>query len=538
MSDLARLAAAIAKSSDPELSTQLIRYLDSTVAPCNQFALANLLLTRKSLDARIRPLHSSQLSELASGKSNAKLRMAWLADETSAFVSAAELARELLAKLEPIERDDRATHQELNPYDSVRCLTELCYFVRRNWAKRTGSGLKAADIKTVAQRIALSDLSVKACFELLIAGGIVMPEGQSWRLSRLADDWLSLDFAERWIALSRTVINQIGEAEVATALRVGANLAGIIRDSYPLVRSEADTWIRSTAAMGLVSAGRVTPLMVLIQECQNDDPELIEQVRAAMPTDEPRLIVQSDLRVVVTGPITAELWAQLEGFCDSTDLGVVSSFQLNLASVTLGLEAGWTSQSIADFLEQKSRREVPQPVLFLLRDAERRFGHLEVASTQSGSKVVSRDSILLTQIQNESRLASFRLSRSADDALESTVSARELTLALLAAGYPAVMQVHPMTQSGDLSKTGADWVSNWIRVIRAIATQKESNEQLLQLALRESAPLLVTYASPTGSNTVTVRVLGVTAQRIRCREIGGDAELTLPQSSITNMSFG
>jgi hypothetical protein len=100
------------------------------------------------------------------------------------------------------------------------------------------------------------------------------------------------------------------------------------------------------------------------------------------------------------------------------------------------------------------------------------------------------------------------------------------------------MQVHPMTQSGDLSKTGADWVSNWIRVIRAIATQKESNEQLLQLALRESAPLLVTYASPTGSNTVTVRVLGVTAQRIRCREIGGDAELTLPQSSITNMSFG
>ena len=536
MSDLARLAAAIAKSSDSELSAQVSRYLDSTVTPCNHYALATQLLSKRALEARIRPLTAVELEKLASGASSPSLRAAWLADESAAYFSARELATELRGRHSSISGAEET--RELNPYDSVRCFTELCYLVRKNWTRRSAAGMRAADLRLVSQRLGISDSLARACFALLVSGGQVMAQGESWQVSQVGERWLSLDFPARWIAMAKTALSSGKVLDFNTLLEPGANLSSFIRDSFPLISSDGELFIRNMAAVGLLSAGRVTELFPLLQRLEQNSAQLIEAVTKTMPRDEPRVIVQSDLTIVATGPLTADLWGQLEEFSDPQELGLVSRFAMNLASVTNGLQVGWTADSIGEFLAAKSAREVPQPVWFLLRDAQRRFGDLEVLAVGQATAVTSPDSILLTQIQNQPELAPLRLKRASDNRLESSFGGREVALALRASGYPALMPQQAATTSTSAQQAAEDWVEQWVRAIRATSTEGDSKEQLLQLALRSAVPLCITYNGPGGASTVTVRVLGMTEQRIRCRELGAEAELTLPQSSITQIALG
>ncbi len=539
MSDLARLSASIERTNDSLLLSQLQKYVTPAANPGNQFALASLLLGKRSLEARVRGLASSQLADLLAGKSSAILESAWLADEGSALDAAVALATDLISKNASSSTEPPALAIEASPFDAVRCLTEICYFTSRYWAKTSGRGLRAADARLLTQRLQLPEQVIQVCFELLQTQGLVISDGQSWVPSQRGESWMATDYAERWLQITRHFLESTTLAGAKELLTPGLDLASFLRTEYPLLRPGEDSLIRSSAALGLLSEGRVSPLLLLFLSAEPDSPRLVAEIAQLMPSKPPGVIVQSNLSILVTGPMTAKLWRDLDEVAESIELGVASTFRLSLASVTNALQKGWTPSSIAEFFAEQSGREIPQPLGFLLRDAERRFGQLDVLVEPRGCSVRSRDAILIAQIQNEPGLAGLRLRLTDAETLESTLSWREVGLALRASGYPALMHPAPAPEAPQSKSYSTGWAGEWLQAIRsATGSGENTREQLLQFALRDGIPLSITFRGPSGVTTVSVRVLGVTPQRIRCREIGREAELTLPQSSISEITIG
>lgn len=539
MSDLARLATSIERASDSALLTQIQRYVEPSSTPGNQFALANLLLGKKSLESRIRSLSKTELANLKANKSSAALRAIWLADEQSVFDAALNLAAELSAKTDAGLAAIAPPDVEVSVFDAVRCFTEICYSTERHWLKVSGRGLKASDVRQLAERLRLPEPVVHSCSQMLVNQELLAADSQGWAVTKRGASWLKLNFADRWLQIANETLSGSVLAGKSLIVKAGDDFSAKLSDEFPLLKSGVSSLVQAAMALGLLSAGKANQLLVQLQAAETSSSRLMKLLEQTFPAEQPKVIVQSDLTILVTGPLTSSLWDQLDAITESLELGTASKFRINLASVTRALQAGWTPKSIATLLAELSGREVPQPVSFLLRDAERRFGELEVMAEHRGCSIRSRDAILITQIRNEPSLATFKL-RSADArTLESPLCAREVGLGLRAAGYPALLPVRSSPQSFHPTIENSNWANEWLQAIRVGTDSVESTQaQLLQFALRDAIPLNIRYRGPTGETTVSVRVLGVTPQRIRCREIGREAELTLPQSSIREISIG
>ena len=539
MSDLARLATSIERASDASLLTQIQKYVEPNSAPGNQFALANLLLGKRSLEARIRSLSKTELAELLATKTSAALRAVMLADELSAFDAAVNLAAELAAKSDASSAAIAPLDFEVSVFDAVRCLTEICYATERHWLKVSSRGLKASDAKQLAERLRLPEVVVHSCSQLLVNQELLAADSQGWVVTKRGTSWLKLNFADRWFQIANEALSSSVLRGKILNLKAGDDLAAKLSDEFPLLKSGVSSLVQAAIALGLLSAGKANQLFVQLQTADTESSRVLKLLEGTFPAEQPKVIVQSDLTILVTGPLTSSLWDQLDAIAESLELGMASKFRINLASVTRALQAGWKTKSIGTLLAELSGREVPQPVSFLLRDAERRFGELEVMAEPRGCSIRSRDAILIAQIKNESNLGPFKLRSTDARTLESPLGAREVGLGLRAAGYPALLPARPLQQSTHPDVGVSNWANEWLQAIRAGTESEESTRaQLLQFALRDAIPLSIRYRGPTGEATVSVRVLGVTPQRIRCREIGREAELTLPQSSIQEISIG
>lgn len=537
MSDLARLAALIESTSEPMLSNQIAKFVDPNAPPGNQFALASLLLSRRSLEARIRGLSRERLTHLIAGKSDPDLKSAWLADESGAFEAAASQASELLAKSEASKSPEIPMATEVSVSDSVRYLTEICYFTRRHWLKASNRGLRTADIRALALRLHSSEEVIRICFDLLVARGLIETRDYSWVLSQRGEQWLTQDFAQRWLSVAEEALKVSPISFITKQSASQGGLATQLHLHYPLLSLEIASIVSTLGALGLLSAGEPESQLLGLFEEQVSAKQRIAEISKRTSTVQPKVVIQSDLSVLVTGPLTERLWSDLDEVAQAQELGIASSFRITLASVTSALQAGWSTSKISKFLAEQSGRDVPQPVSFLLRDAERRFGELEVFAEPRGCSIRSRDAILLTQIQNEPSLSHLRLRQTDPNHFESHLHWREAGLSLRAAGYPALL---PTVQAPKLlgRETASNWIAGWLSAIRVGAQSEASTRaQLLQFALRDALPLRICYRGPQGDATVLVRVLGVTPQRIRCREVGREAELTLPQSSISEISI-
>jgi hypothetical protein len=274
-------------------------------------------------------------------------------------------------------------------------------------------------------------------------------------------------------------------------------------------------------------------------------------VVAGLPAQAKKLIIQADLTLIAPSPLPTELEIRLRRIADTEQIGMASSYRLSALSVSHGLETGLSAEEIRALLVELSDRELPQPVDYLLREAEQRFGRLRVAEGKNAEHTIvsSEDSILLAEIQNNQKLKPLALHFSEKGELHTRFESEIVYFTLRDAGYIAVRvdsknRVISPTETTERSAIteSAKTIAHDIQRLReqdAKLGSKPDDDDLMrqiQLAIRNKATALVTLNSSNGEQIqYLIQPVGLANGRLRAKDRKADVERTLPLASITSI---
>jgi hypothetical protein len=123
---------------------------------------------------------------------------------------------------------------------------------------------------------------------------------------------------------------------------------------------------------GAEKAVRITGLARRLDEAAKDptwDP---------IPSREKSLHVQPNLELLL--PLNAEfsMFEKVAGFADVAALDRMVRFVLTKESLMRGLESGWTSAAVLEWLERHARAEIPSTVRHLVESVGRKQGEAEI----------------------------------------------------------------------------------------------------------------------------------------------------------------
>ncbi|HEX2298487.1 MAG TPA: helicase C-terminal domain-containing protein, partial [Pseudonocardiaceae bacterium] len=166
--------------------------------------------------------------------------------------------------------------------------------------------------------------------------------------------------------------------------------------------------------------------------------ELVERAGQILPAPVGWATFLPDLTAVVSGPPSAELSRLLDLVANLETRDTASTWRLSPSSVRKALDAGHTADGLLAQLADVSDRPLPQPIEYLIKDAARRHGQLQVRAV---SCVVSTsDPAVAAEIAAHRKLSGLELSHLAATVLGSAKSAEETLRLLRSAGYSPVQQ--------------------------------------------------------------------------------------------------
>jgi hypothetical protein len=533
MSDLLRLAAQLRMSPDSLSQLLVARDLVGT-QPDDLFDLARLLLGKRRLEPVIRELERDELAALRLGKTTELLRAQHLADDTGAYELASALGNELEPSGTP--RLVAAASTELDSYETLLAVTELIFASERHWLKHQKGGLSSIDARELATHLHCSPAKLQLQFDIARAAGLIAPHGGRWLLTESALGWLNKSQGDRWLALAKAV-NDLPVGFVPSA---GLDLVTQLRDSYPLKDISALRLLKFGGSLTLISNLSATEHMVQLSR------GLSPEIDRLLPAAADRLIMQSDLTITSPGPLSADLHRELDFFAEAESLGLAARFRVSSLSLSHALECGKTVEDIRGLLERFG--PLPQPLDYLLKEAGEKFGRLRVFDYPSGSKVVSEDPIMLTQIANEPSLRSLGLTKTNDAselALSCRLPAEILYFNLREARYPAVRFDElervitprvPAPSSEPVSDSGAMLLAQ--RLTAGDSANDNDLQRKLGFALKHRINVRLQVRLPGGDQELRLTLLGVTDSRIRGRDLDSEAERTLPLTAILEVELG
>lgn len=340
-------------------------------------------------------------------------------------------------------------------------------------------GLAARDLALAAKRFGVPTHEIAFVVELARAAGLLDADGELdavWAPTPAFDTWRRAPVAEQWEALAnawRTMpqaphlvggrddadkpINALSSAawwppvvrarrlllDELASLPAGFaptvdNLLLRLRWRRPVLRLFDETLVSALLAecelLGLTSRGAASS----VGRGEVAQPQLPE------PVD--RMVLQADLTAIVTGAPTPDL-ADLLTLCTVVESrGGATTHRFTPESVAAALDLGWSAQSLLAALAAASSTPVPQPLAFLVEDAERRHGRvrLHVAATV----LTSEDPVVLDELAATRSLARLGFSRVAPTVLTAQADPQIVLQAARAAG------VHPLVE-GLLRGAGA-----------------------------------------------------------------------------------
>jgi antitoxin (DNA-binding transcriptional repressor) of toxin-antitoxin stability system len=190
------------------------------------------------------------------------------------------------------------------------------------------------------------------------------------------------------------------------------------------ILSEADQ-IGLTAAGGLAGYSRT-----LLAGSR----AVAEQVLTdAMPAPVDHFLVQPDLTIVVPGPPTADLAAELALTAELESTGGANVYRVTESSVRRALDAGRSGADIAALVADRSRTPVPQALQYLIDDLSRRHGALR--SGAATAYLRCDDEALLTRVLADRDLGGLQLRRIAPTVVVSPAPVTRVLDLLREAGY-------------------------------------------------------------------------------------------------------
>jgi hypothetical protein len=147
-----------------------------------------------------------------------------------------------------------------------------------------------------------------------------------------------------------------------------------------------------------------------------------------IPANARALIVQPNFELLLLQPDLPTVYSLLP-FAQADQIGIVSRLTLKRSSVLRGLEAGRNIEQIMQILEEHSQKELPQNVVYTLRDWTKLYKEVTI------SQVLLLDvpgETLANEICSLPKLSAFGLRRIASSviAVDSDVNLQELRRAL------------------------------------------------------------------------------------------------------------
>jgi len=442
-------------------------------------------------------------------------------------------------------------------FDVIQALTELIFELEQRYIREVGKrGVGLPDVKRLAAHLSKSNEYAKQVFELAQFANLAEIEGSRWQLGQRAENWISWSDRERWSHLTETWLSLLGDeaARELLAIQPAASFERRLAEVYPFADSTATNRIKKVAEIanliGLIANSQATSWLGLLSTSMQ---AASERAIAGLPSAAERVIIQADLTLIAPSPLPTELEISLRRFADTEQIGMASSYRLSALSVSHGLETGLAIDEIRALLLRLSAKELPQPVDYLLKEAESRFARLKVYAIKSGahSQIVSTDKILLAEIHNDQRLKPFALHFDEAGSLHSRFEAELVYFALREANFVAVrvdengkvLSPQKLSSKNKVSEQRQSVVEDIMRMRQADTqgTSDPDDDDLLrqiQLAIKYKAKMLIVLKTSSGEQVeYLVEPVGVANGRLRAKDRKADLERTLPLSSVVSISI-
>lgn len=442
-------------------------------------------------------------------------------------------------------------------------VAELVFALESEPARELAKGgLALPDVKRIAAALHVELVEVALIHRIASLAGLVFHQGGQWLPAIEADAWLSGDGAERWVALAEAVwrsqpleLRVASRAWVSEAPRekVGlARLTEILRWQFPALEHldhVLDTFVETATPVGLVVGNDLSQLGRSIAAGFAHE-DLIEVASAALPQTVNQVYLQPDCSLIVPGPASAWLDRTLRQFTDVEHADMASSFRLSSGSVHRALATGMTVTEIREVLAKVSLTGIPQPVDYLLTEAEQRFGQVRVREATElpyASVVRSLDAHLLELLSVDQQLAALNFVRN-QDTLQSRASVAHVLLTLDAAKYPAALEddngtiiaLRPNYASARSRSVTSDPIALlWARVRESVTNHHDDTAWLSRQilgAVKAKTALVVEVSLPAGGTAeYLLEPTGIAGNRMRARDRKADIERTLPLGSIVGI---
>lgn len=580
MSDLLELAGALRKHTDEQLVELLTRRnLPGSVV--DFLDLAQVLLAPKAVTESIRKLSADEVAALraiydGSTDRQPTLELLGLAvpagqgsklpdPVATAFqqvLTETNTPKELVAT-EPAATDFGALAQAaIAFFETQQALTELILDVDQNHIRLVGkSGIGIGDVKRLATQLDKDNAHAKLLYRTAIGLRLIQLSGARWWLTPAAEKWLRSNPRERFETMAAywvAGLGTVGAGQLHNLLASGEkSLSILLARVFPLANHSLDNHLAEleqlSTAIGLASDNRITELLPLVI-----DGHLAEASKAIardLPKTVEQLIVQADLSLIAPGPLATEFELKIRNFASVEQIGLASSYRLSPATLSHALECGDSIDEIRALLTRLSGKVLPQPVEYLLREAQARFARLRISegSGEERSRLQSNDALLLTEVLNDSRLRPFALRASNAATVTTRFEPDVLYFGLRDIGYVAVLVdsagkvLSPRKHKSWRELTGETVDSGIQATVQALRSsdlrvgQEPDDQDLvrqLQLAIKTKSTLVVTVTDRSGAE-VDFRVLPTSLAngRLRALDRKADAERTLPVDRIVRLSY-
>jgi hypothetical protein len=376
---------------------------------------------------------------------------------------------------QPAELDQLGTTAVLETLRLVDSLADL--WTAQPPAQLRSGGVGVRDLRRTARDLGVDEAATALIAEVAAAAGLLnathglepvfLPtaEFDTWRRHDTAARWADLALA--WLGMTRqpslvgqrgdrerliTVLSPDGERGMVPALR--ARVLDTLTELPPGHAPSGAEQVLGRLAWREPrrAAGQRTALAAVLTEAERlgitaaggltgysrtllgGSRAVAEQVLSgALPAPVDHFLVQPDLTVVVPGPPTNDLAAELALAADLESTGGASVYRITEASVRRALDAGRSGTDIAAMIAQRSRTPVPQSLSYLIDDLSRRHGTLR--SGTAASYLRCEDEALLARVVADRGVSALQLRRIAPTVVISTAAVAKVLELLREAGY-------------------------------------------------------------------------------------------------------
>ena len=279
-----------------------------------------------------------------------------------------------------------------------------------------GGGLASRDVTDFARHLDADQAHAAFIIECAAAVRLVAPARTGALLPTPDyDQWLSTDAATRWrrvaqawlaadrffarsaeagshalgqeayapaaAGLRLTVVQLVADAAPGTVLDLDhlAEAASWHRPRLrhgPLAAQQLVRWTwREASWLGLAALGAVSSLAKV--PVRPDEPMSTDLI-GLFPTPVAHFVIQADLTAVTAGPLLHTVAAELRMLADQESRGVGGVYRFSATSLRRAFDRGWSAADVRLWLERHATTDVPQALLYLVGDVERRHGSIRV----------------------------------------------------------------------------------------------------------------------------------------------------------------